>query len=178
MATLAKEGKADDARQPFEVFFRANYPRVYQYVGRRVPRSRVDEVVAATFVVAWKKFRSVDDPSLPWLFRVASFEVRSAGRAARRSSNTVSFDLVGDIAAPTQVEVDDTEMLAALDRLSVADREVLRLIHWDDLARQEAAEVLGVTVNTLNVRHHRALARLEQQMPSVTAPRVHEGELE
>jgi RNA polymerase sigma-70 factor, ECF subfamily len=178
MATRTKAGRGDDARQRFEVLFRTHYARVVQYVGRRVPKSLIDDVVAATFVVAWKKFRSITDPSLPWLIRIASFEVRSAGRAARRSSSTISFDLIGEIAAPAYHEVDDTEMLAALGRLSVADREVLRLIHWDDLTRPEAADVLGVTVNTLNVRYHRALTRLEQQMPSVTTHQSPEGEPE
>jgi DNA-directed RNA polymerase specialized sigma24 family protein len=33
-------------------------------------------------------------------------------------------------------------------------------VYWEDLSRSEIAEVLGLSVNAVNVRHHRALDRL------------------
>jgi RNA polymerase sigma-70 factor (ECF subfamily) len=159
----------------FEVFFRTHYGRVVQYVGRRVPTSRVDDVVAATFVVAWKKFRSVDVPSLPWLFRIASFEVKSAVRTARRSHHASNADLIENLAIASPDDFDGSEVRAALSRLSVSDQELLRLVHWDDLTRSEAAEVLGTTINAVNVRYHRALNRLERQMAPIHANPSCEG---
>jgi DNA-directed RNA polymerase specialized sigma24 family protein len=65
----------------------------------------------------------------------------------------------------TSIDVDGVEIDAAFGRLSEADQEILRLIHWDALTRTEAAEVLRLTPNATNVRYHRALQRLRDQMP-------------
>ena len=57
----------------------------------------VDDVVAASFVVTWKKFAVVESPSLPWLFRIASYEVANHRRTARRFQGNVTLKLVGDL---------------------------------------------------------------------------------
>jgi RNA polymerase sigma-70 factor (ECF subfamily) len=153
----------------FEEFFRAHYERLSLYVARRVPSAGVDDVVATSFVVAWKKFAIVESPTLPWLFRIASYEVANHRRTTRRFDSNVSLELVGD--APTLSDTDEFdgfEVVAALQRLSELDREILQLIHWEGLNRSEAAEVLDVTTNTVNVRHHRALLHLSTQMASTT----------
>jgi RNA polymerase sigma-70 factor (ECF subfamily) len=175
MGARAREDIDGEERRRFEVFFRTNYGRLVQYVGRRVPSARVDDVVAATFVVAWKKYDSVETPSIPWLIRIASFEVKSADRAARRSGNVYNVDLVENLVQPSPEDFDGSELLAALSRLSLTDQELLRLVHWDDLTRSEAAEALGVTINTVNVRYHRALNRLEHQMAPITTNPSHKG---
>jgi len=36
----------------FEALFRSNYKRLRQYVSRRAPSSRVDDVVASSFAIA------------------------------------------------------------------------------------------------------------------------------
>ena len=153
----------------FEEFFRAHYERLSLYVARRVPSPGVDDVVATSFVVAWKKFAIVESPSLPWLFRIASYEVANHRRTMRRFNGNISLELVGD--APTlsgTEEFDGFEVVAALQRLSELDREILQLIHWEGLSRNDAAEMLDVTTNALNVRHHRALQHLSNQMAPAT----------
>jgi RNA polymerase sigma-70 factor (ECF subfamily) len=149
----------------FEVFFRAHYERLSLYVARRVPSAGVDDVVAASFVVAWKKFAVVESPSLPWLFRIAGYEVANHRRTLRRVAGNVTLELVGD--APMldgTDEFDGSPVISAMQRLSGFDQEILQLIHWEGLTRSEAAEVLDVTTNAVNVRHHRAIQRLSQQM--------------
>ncbi|HEY5266748.1 MAG TPA: sigma-70 family RNA polymerase sigma factor [Acidimicrobiales bacterium] len=153
----------------FEEFFRAHYERLSLYVARRVPSAGVDDVVATSLVVAWKKFATTESPSLPWLFRIASYEVANHRRAVRRFDGHVSLELVGD--APTlnsTEEFDGFEVVAALQRLSELDREILQLIHWEGLSRNDVAEVLDVTTNAVNVRHHRALQHLSNQMAPAT----------
>src|ERR1700722_1444462 len=156
----------DRVLEQFEDFFRENYSRLFQYVARRVPHEQVDDVVAASFVVAWRKFEQATIPALPWLFRIASFEVSNRRRSLRKSNNVVSFEVVGEyFSTSTTSEVNSIGIHAALGRLSDADQEILRLIHWDSLTRAEAAEVLHLTPNATNVRYHRALHRLQDQMP-------------
>jgi RNA polymerase sigma-70 factor (ECF subfamily) len=153
----------------FEEFFRAHYERLSMYVARRVPSAGVDDVVATSFVVAWKKFAIVESPSLPWLFRIASYEVANHRRTLRRFDTNISLELGGD--APTLSGIDEFDgfaVVTALQRLSELDREILQLIHWEHLSRNEAAEVLDMTTNTVNVRHHRALQHLSTQMAPAT----------
>ncbi len=162
----------------FEVFFRAHYERLSLYVGRRVPSAGVDDVVSASFVVAWKKFAVVESPSLPWLFRIAGYEVANHRRTLRRFAGNVTLELVGD--APKvggTDEFDGSPVISALQRLSGFDREILQLIHWEGLTRSEAAEVLDLTTNTVNVRHHRALQRLLQQMAPATIVEITDAQI-
>lgn len=156
----------DKVLDRFEDFFRENYQRLFQYVARRVPNAQVDDVVAASFMVAWRKFERTTNPTLPWLLRIASYEVSNHRRAQRKWNNVISFEVVGDyLSTSTSSDVDSVEIDAAFGRLTDADQEILRLIHWDSLTRAEAAEVLRLTPNATNVRYHRALQRLHDQMP-------------
>jgi RNA polymerase sigma-70 factor (ECF subfamily) len=70
-------------------------------------------------------------------------------------------------------EVADTEpttsgdvesLLMALEELSPADRELLRLSSWDGLTRGEIAYVLGIKENAVDQRLHRARARLKTRI--------------
>jgi RNA polymerase sigma-70 factor (ECF subfamily) len=156
----------DEVLDRFEVFFRENYSQLFQYVARRVSHAQVDDLVAASFVVAWRKFeKATTHPTLPWLFRIASYEISNHRRSARKWNNIVSFEVSGEPSSSTSSDLDDTEVIAALSRLSRTDQEILRLIHWDSLTRAEATQVLRLTSNATNVRYHRALRRLHDQMP-------------
>jgi RNA polymerase sigma-70 factor (ECF subfamily) len=156
----------DEVLDRFEVFFRDNYSQLFQYVARRVPHAQVDDLVAASFVVAWRKFeKATTHPTLPWLLRIASYEISNHRRSARKWNNVVSFEVSGEPSSSTISDFDETEVVAALFRLSPADQEILRLIHWDALTRAEAAVALHLTPNATNVRYHRAVRRLHNQMP-------------
>ena len=144
-------------RSQFEAFYRENYPAVSRYVTRRVAPSSHDDVVAATFVVAWRKFSTVTNPSLAWLYRIASYEVASEHRRRGRQAQVVELnDLHLVDAAPVGDVVDVSR---AFNQLSESDAELLRLVYWENLNRSEIAEVLGLSVNAVNVRYHRALER-------------------
>jgi RNA polymerase sigma factor (sigma-70 family) len=146
----------------FEQFYRAHYDVVSNYVARRLSPSAHDEVVAATFVVAWRKFDKVSTPSLPWLYRIAAFEVAHERRRAARSSQVAAVsDLNLTESYPFENVID---ISAAFSQLSDSDAELLRLLYWEQLSRLDAAQVLGCSVNTLNVRYHRALDRLASSL--------------
>ena len=64
--------------------------------------------------------------------------------------------------APTPTS-DAEPALEALARLS-ADQELLRLVAWEELSHAEIAEVMGISVNAVAIRLHRARARFEQAL--------------
>ena len=146
----------------FEEFYRRHYDAVSRYVSRRLPQDAHDGVIASTFVAAWRKFDAVPDPSLPWLYRIAHFEVAHEHRRARRQPLSVELqDLPITDSHPLE-DVMDVSM--AFSQLSVDDAELLRLVHWEGLSRDQIAEMLRCTVNTVNVRYHRAMSRLSSTL--------------
>jgi RNA polymerase sigma factor (sigma-70 family) len=150
----------------FEFFYRTNYQPVSRYVLRRVPLDSHDDVVASVFVVAWKKFASCVNPSLPWLYRIASFEVaHERRRLARRSGSDSLRD--SDVVS-VQPSLDDNDLGVSFRHLSKSDVELLRLLFVEELSREDAAMVLGCTTNALNVRLHRARTRLIDTMHRVS----------
>jgi len=142
----------------FEEFYRLNYVAVSRFVARRVPPDSHDDVVANTFVVAWRKFDHITEPALPWLYRTAGFEVAHEHR--RLAKNRALTDLDDPPFTDVFSLENKFDLSYALDQISNADAELLRLIHWDELSREDVARALGCSVNAVNVRYHRAIERV------------------
>ena len=142
----------------FETFYNDHYRAVSRYVARRVPANSFDGVVAATFVIAWRKFTSVPNPSLAWLYRIAGFEVARERELLGRQPQTAELNDL-DLIDTTPLE-DVLDVSKAFSQLSESDAELLRLVYWENLSRNEIADVLGLSVNAVNVRYHRALERV------------------
>jgi RNA polymerase sigma-70 factor (ECF subfamily) len=49
----------------FERMFRAHHPAVYRYVMRRVEEPAVEDLVAETFLVAWRRQDEISGDPLP-----------------------------------------------------------------------------------------------------------------
>jgi RNA polymerase sigma-70 factor (ECF subfamily) len=74
----------NDAQQRFERLFRTHHAAVLAYVRRRASTERVDDAVAETFLVAWRRLDRVPDEPLPWLLGVARKVLATGARAERR----------------------------------------------------------------------------------------------
>lgn len=112
--------------------------------------------------------------SLTWQ-RLAKFHeqhVEAQCRSVHRevsSPSVSSFVAVAQLLAsgtsPTQAAVREevrSHMEAALSRLPDADREVLILRHFEDLANHEVAQVLGISDSAATMRYGRAVFRLKE----------------
>jgi RNA polymerase sigma-70 factor (ECF subfamily) len=146
----------------FEEFFRENYSSLWRFVARRLPPSMVDDIVSTSFVVAWGKFASVNNPALPWLYRIATYEVSNARRKQRREGLRITSVEFEEVAAPRAETFDGSLVRSAMAVLSESDQEILRLVLWDELHREDIGRVLGITTNAVNVRFHRALKNFER----------------
>jgi RNA polymerase sigma-70 factor (ECF subfamily) len=72
-----------DREARFRRLCEAHTAAVLAYALRRVPREDAADVVAETFLVAWRRVDEVDERSaLPWLYGVARRVVLSQQRAA------------------------------------------------------------------------------------------------
>lgn len=163
----------DPVRQAFEVLWRHHAATVLRYAARRVTAADVDDVVAETFLVAWRRADEVPDPPLPWLLGVARGVAANATRSAHRRAALAERVAAEPVrAAPPADAVaaqrPSDSMLAALARLSHGDRELLTLIAWDGLTPDEAAEAVGCSRATLAVRLHRARTRLRTHLTDLS----------
>jgi RNA polymerase sigma-70 factor (ECF subfamily) len=145
----------------FERLFRAHYGRVLAYARRRTSEAVADDVVAETFLIAWRRLESVPGAELPWLLAVARRVLaneRRRGATQERLAQRVAAEPAADGASEG---IADGELSLALSQLGERDRELLMLLAWDGLSVAEAARVLGCSSVAARVRLHRARRRLE-----------------
>lgn len=144
------------------------HPALYSFARRRVAdQPSVEDVLADTFLVAWRRRTEIPEPALPWLYAVCLRTLSTHRRAARRRAR-----LWGRLSAqpsergrdPGDVHAERSDIHRAFAQLSDGDREALRLVAWDGLSTEDAAAVLGVTPGAFRVRIHRARRALEKHL--------------
>jgi len=152
---------SDRPEERFDRLWAEHAPAVVRYARRHVLPDEVEDVVAETFIVAWRRLDEVPPYGLPWLLGVAR-NISANVRRSRRRQEALSDRIASDLDdGPSWPEADDDgdTVTTALHRLSDADRELLTLIAWDGLSHEEAAEALGCSRGALKVRLHRARQR-------------------
>ena len=146
-------------RETFEELFNAHYWSVRAYVLRRGSAAAAEDVVAETFLVAWRRLDSVGDDPLPWLLGVARRVLANQQRADRRRG-ALTARLQGVFATqspqwepPGQMS---DELAVAMARLSPGEREALLLVAWEGLEPARAARAAGCSPAAFRARLHRA----------------------
>ena len=159
-----------DNIERFEDLYEATYQDVLAYCRRRVPIDDADDVVSATYVVAWRRLDDVlsADSPVAWLYGVA---YRSIGNHRRGSGRLASLRMKlrwsppqRVLAPEDEVEISDevSRAIVALESLTPADQELIRLAVFEDLSRREIGEVLGLSPAAVASRLYRARAELRR----------------
>jgi RNA polymerase sigma-70 factor (ECF subfamily) len=153
--------------------FRQHYDRIRAYARRRVGPDAAQEVVAETFLAAWRHIDELPHHVLPWLYRAAAFEVANYRRKVRADARLdqalIEHRMSDSQGQAADVSTDDrTSIAAAFSRLSPTDRELLRLAAWEQVSAVEGATILGCSASAYRVRLHRARQRLERAAASAT----------
>lgn len=157
---LVSDGPATSREGRFTDLAQVVADPMRRYLVRRTDPEMAQDVLADAFLVVWRRLDDVpDDDPVPWCIGVARGCLANARRAARRQQRLV-HRLGQQPREPRGPALDDADLYDALDRLSVQDRELVRLWAWEQLAPQEIAVVLGVTPNAARIRLHRARTRL------------------
>lgn len=148
---------------------------LFGYLARRVDPGLAEDLVADTFEVAlrqWQRYNPERGSARSWLYGIATNLLR---RHARQEQQTVramgrlagAHDVAerADARAAERVDarvaerVDATarvrQLAAALNQLSVGDRDVLLLTAWAQLDTTEVAAALDIPVGTVRSRLHR-----------------------
>jgi len=152
----------------FERTFRAEHAAVCRYVLRRVEGAAVDDVVAETFLVAWRRYEELDGDPLPWLLgiarRVCANHLRGRARRGELAARLAAEPVW--VKPGFQSHRGDVVMWSALASLREADREAILLTAWEGLENREATAVLDCSAATFAVRLHRARGRLRRALES------------
>jgi RNA polymerase sigma factor (sigma-70 family) len=161
---------ADEARrQRFEAAYRELYAPICGYALRRVREPEdAAEVIAETFATLWRRFdRCPQGPELrPWLFGVARRVLANQRRGERRRG-ALGERLAANIdpAATGYPDEAPSDLARAFASLSDSDRELLSLVAWEGLTREELAVALGTNRAAARLRLHRARKRLRDALP-------------
>lgn len=149
-------------RQRFEALVGEVYEPLQRYLRRRIDPAGADDVLGDALLVMWRRLHDIPaEASLVWCFGVARACLANKRRAGARHLKLVRR-LAGE--RSPSLATDDPMLVAALGCLPSADREVLRLWAWEQLAPREMAIVLGITPNAASIRLHRAIQKLKTEL--------------
>lgn len=154
-----------------------------------------EDVLSATYEACAKRLAYfVAHPDVPVYFKLrtllfqtlADLERKNLGADARDAYREVSVAdapdetnvgglnwglFAADVTSPvSRVDRDERHSLlrAALGSLSVADRQILILRHFDGLGNGDCAAILGIEPKAASIRHVRALERLQRKLMEVS----------
>ena len=157
--------RVNDSLWQFERVYHDCYESVHRYAARRVAPEAVQDVVADTFLTAWRRYGELKGEPLPWLLGIARRTAANNRRGgARRNALRERLSAQRPPAVQSGVGDGDQRLATALATLSERDREALMLVAWDGLEHREAAVVMGCTTGAFTVRVHRAREKLERAL--------------
>jgi len=170
--------------EQFTVLFRRHAPHIQRYVVRRLGPDAADDIVAETFLLAFRQRNGYDparSDARPWLYGIATNLIGRHRRAEIRLYRALARTGADPVTEPFTDRVDDRvsadhasrQLATALARLSADQRDTILLAAWSDLSYEEIAVALGVPIGTVRSRLSRARSKLRQTLgdtdPSVLA---------
>lgn len=164
--------RLEDAER-FRSIFGIAHPDVLRFVLRRSSPDVAEDIVADTFLVAWRRVADLPvdlDGARAWLFGIARNQLLNAQRTERRREALAVrlADVVGMRGGATPDAADSVagrlDVAHAWHRLSDTDQEVLALTVFEQLTSGHAAAVLGISPGAYRVRLSRARAELRRHL--------------
>jgi RNA polymerase sigma-70 factor (ECF subfamily) len=146
---------------------------VRRYLARRTDPAIADDVLSETLLTCWRRIDDMPDEHVLWAYGIARRTLANAERGRRRQARLAAkiARLDPPVAVTESHQAEDEAITTALAGLRPEDAELLRLWAWEDLAPGQIAVVLDVSVNAVNIRLHRAKARLREKLgPAATPP--------
>jgi RNA polymerase sigma-70 factor (ECF subfamily) len=128
-------------------------------------RARAEDLVAEAFARAWASWKRVRTHPAPraWVVRTALNANVSAWRRSRWEAPWIQEEIEAG-ATTDHLEGIDADLLAAVRRLPLRQREVLALRIFLDLDTAETSEVLGIARGTASAHLSRAIAQLRSEL--------------
>ena len=172
-ATVIRDSMSDPER--FAILVRRHAPAIQRYVTRRIGREAAEDVVAETFLIAFRQRGYYTDDGrdcLPWLYGIATRlahrhwrgETRQLNLLARTGIDPVTEPFTDRVDAEVSANAAKARLAAAVARLPAGQRDALLLLVWADLSYDQIARATGVPMGTVQSRISRARRRLRKQL--------------
>jgi RNA polymerase sigma factor (sigma-70 family) len=153
--------------EQFSLLFRRHAPVIQRYVTRRIGAHQADDVVAETFLAAFRQrasYRGTPD-ALPWLYGIATNMVRRHWRTEVTQLRLLARTGIDPVTEPFTDRIDATvsanaALASSLARLPASQRDALLLVAWAGLTYEQAAAATGVPLGTVQSRINRARRKL------------------
>jgi len=153
------------ARERFEALVAEVYAPIQRYLRRRTDPAAADDVLGDVLLVMWRRLDDIPgEAPVAWCYGVARGCLSNAVRGQQRHQRLLRR-LAQVVEPAVSVPSEDSDLDEALGGLTPADRELLRLWAWEQLAPREIAVVLGITPNAASIRLHRATRKLRDRLP-------------
>jgi len=161
---------ASGDKKALQLLFARHNVRVFRFLVRFVAdESAAEDLVSEVFLDVWRqagKFQARSQVST-WLLAIARNKALSARR--RRSTEELDEDAAAAIEDPrhspevTMQNQQKTEILLnCLTQLSPTHREIIDLVYYHERSIDEAAEIIGVSRNTVKTRMFYARKRIAE----------------
>jgi RNA polymerase sigma factor (sigma-70 family) len=180
----AAEARLDDAAlierswhepEAFAALYDRHAAPIHRFAGRRLGDQLADDVVAETFLAAFRQRKRYDlrrKDARPWLYGIAAnvigkhrrAEIRMLRAFARTGTDPVAEGHADRIDSQVCAAAVQRDLAAALAGLAAGDRDVLLLIAWADLSYEETAAALCIPVGTVRSRLNRARRKVREAL--------------
>jgi len=162
----------------FEAIWAEHSLKVRAYCMRRVASHDADDVAAEIFLVVWRRIDEIPPApkTLLYIYGIAGKVVSNHTRSFRRRSRLDEKLRNLGVAPPVDPALlvvqssDDAEVASAVRNLSRRDREIVMLYAWEDLPRDDIAEIMGMTRSAVDQRIHRSYQRLARALQPLIKP--------
>lgn len=171
-ASLIERSLADP--EAFADLYDRHAPLIHRYAARRLGAEAADDVVAETFLAAFRRRARYDlarPDARPWLYGIAANLIgkhrRSETRMLRAYARTGTDPLDDDadrVDARVSASACARPLAGALAALPARDRDVLLLVAWADLTYEQVAEALSIPVGTVRSRLNRARRKVREAL--------------
>jgi RNA polymerase sigma factor (sigma-70 family) len=162
----------------FALLFRRHATGIGRYAARRLGPGPAEDIVAETFLVAFRRRDSYDPnryDARPWLYGIAGNlirrhhrdEVRQLRALARTGVDLAVESFTDQADARLAASAASRAVAAAIADLDADQRDVLLLITWAGLTYDQTAEALGIPEGTVRSRMNRARTRLRAALGDV-----------
>lgn len=168
---LAMERYATGDDAAFALVYDALAPRLFAFLRRKVrTHARAEDLLQQTFLHLHRSRGTFVRGSavLPWTLSIARRLVIDDARREQRSAHgyvspeedAALFAIDAEVAETIDARLLGARLQAELVGLPPRQREAFELVRLDGLSNAQAAEVLGVSINSVKLRAHRAYVAL------------------
>jgi RNA polymerase sigma-70 factor, ECF subfamily len=170
----------------FALLYDRHHSMVHRYIARRLGFDAADDLMAETFLIAFKargRYDLTRADARPWLYGIATNLVGRRHRAESRFWQLIARTGVDDVVEPPSDQVTDRvaaqslrrELASAIAGLPRGQRDVLLLTASSGLSTEEIAAALGVAKGTVHSRLNRARKKMRHALGEIDPREVAEG---